>query len=125
MITSIRWMVVVGLLVAGQWPVAAAAMYVGAADLARNCLGEKPQEASACLNYIAGVIDYHTVMQSLGTTPTVDFCLPADLKIEDAAYVVLSYMQSAPQNDDFIAPPTIILAMSSAYPCAAAAKGKK
>lgn len=99
-------------------PRTAAAMYVSSADLARECLGEKPEQISACLNYIAGVIDYHLVLQSLGTAPTTDFCLPENLRVEDAAFAVLSYMKGAPQNDAFIAAPTVVLALNSVYPCA-------
>jgi hypothetical protein len=102
----------------------AAAGYVSAAELQRACLSDKKAAMSACVHYVAGVIDYHFLMQSLGTTPTIDFCLPANLSIEKAAVKVMQYLRSSPQQDGFIAAASIPLALNHAYPCAPPPKKK-
>lgn len=103
----------------------AAAMYRTSADLARVCLSERSQDIYACTNYIAGVIDYHVLMQSLGTTPTIDFCLPDSVSMQQAAVIVMAYMQGAPQNDDFIAATVVPMALHKTFPCKAPTAAKK
>ncbi|MEZ0261858.1 MAG: Rap1a/Tai family immunity protein [Alphaproteobacteria bacterium] len=93
------------------------ALYQTTADMSRNCISDKRERIAACLNYIAGIIDYHLLMQSLGTNPTIDFCLPDDLKITDAAMAVMNYLRTHPQHDDFIASAAVPLALNKAYPC--------
>lgn len=96
-----------------------------ARDLNRACLSDAPQDISYCLGYIAGVIDYHVMLQSLGTAPTTDFCLPAALPVEDAAVAILSFLRKAPQHGEFIAGPAIVMALHEKYPCAPPARKKK
>jgi hypothetical protein len=103
----------VGLLV----PHRAHAAYMTTADLQRDCLSEKKERISGCLNYIAGIIDYHILMQSLGTNPTIDFCLPANLSLEDAGIAVMMYLRKYPQHDAFIASAAVPLALNQAFPC--------
>jgi hypothetical protein len=95
----------------------AGALYQTTADMSRNCISDKRERIAACLNYIAGIIDYHLLMQSLGTNPTIDFCLPDDLKITDAAMAVMAYLRTHPQHDDFIASAAVPLALNKSYPC--------
>lgn len=100
-------------------------MYVSSAELASTCQSERSQDIYACMNYIAGVIDYHVLMQSLGTAPTIDFCLPESINMQKAAVIVMAYMRAAPQNDDFIAAAAVPMAMNKAFPCAPDTPRKK
>ena len=95
----------------------ASAAYVTGDDLALTCLSKSPEKIFSCLNYVAGVIDYHTMMQSLGTTPAVDFCLPESLPIERAAEAVVYYLKKSPQHDSFIAAPAVMMALQEVFPC--------
>lgn len=96
----------------------AAAQFMTGTDLSKSCDAGSPSgEIYRCLGYIAGVIDYHVVMQSLGTNPSTDFCLPAGTKIEEAAIVVLAYLRAKPEHGSFIAAPAVALALNQVYPC--------
>lgn len=106
-------------------PKPAVAMYMTSADLARTCLSERSQDIYACTNYIAGVVDYHVLMQSFGTAPTIDFCMPDYISMQQAAVIVMAYMRTAPQNDDFIAATVVPLALHKAFPCTAKTVKKK
>lgn len=106
-------------------PAPAVAQYVSTRDLAYLCLGNKKEQMSACINYVAGVIDYHTLMLSFGTAPTIDFCLPESISKEQAAVVVMAYLKTSSQNDAFTAAATIPLALNKAFPCRAAPKKHK
>jgi hypothetical protein len=101
------------------------ALYQTTADMSRNCISDKRERIAACLNYIAGIIDYHLLMQSLGTNPSIDFCLPENLRITDAAMSVMAYLRTHPQHDDFIAPEAVVLALNKSYPCRPAPAPKK
>jgi Rap1a immunity proteins len=101
------------------------AQYLAGQDLLLLCLSEDQDKVFSCLNYIAGVIDYHIVMQSLGTTPTIDFCLPAKMPIEDAAVTVMRYLKKSPQHQAFIAAPAVTLALHEVFPCAPLKKKTK
>jgi hypothetical protein len=98
-------------------PRAARAQYVSGAELERACLSRQREQTAACINYIAGVIDYHTLLQSFGTAPTIDFCLPATLPVQDAALVVLQYLRTHRQHMAFIASTAVPLALNEAFPC--------
>ena len=113
------------LLYAGLSVRPAHAAYVTGNELAASCRSDEPQGIFSCMNYIAGVIDYHVMMQSLGTAPTIDFCLPEDLPLEKATFVVMRYLKKSPQDDSFIAAPAVTMALHEAYPCAAPAFHKK
>lgn len=95
----------------------AAAAYVTGDDLLKLCLSTRSADAVACLNYIGGVVDYHVMMQSLGTTPTTDFCLPENMPLEKAAVTVFRYLKKSPQHGGFIAAPAVAMALHEAYPC--------
>lgn len=95
----------------------AQAMYLSSADLEQRCASEKQEDLYACMSYIAGVIDYHTMMLSLGTAPTIEFCLPADTSLPQAAGAVMAYLKAAPQHEDFIAAGTVPLALNKVFPC--------
>lgn len=94
------------------------AQYMTGADLSQSCAADSGANAiNRCLGYIAGVIDYHIVMQSLGTTPSTDFCLPKGLLVEEAAINVLAYLKRKPDQLGFIAAPAVTLALNAVYPC--------
>lgn len=103
---------------------AVAEIYVTGEELVRNCISESKQDNTACIYYIAGVIDYHSVLQSLAIAPTIDFCMPASISKEQAAVLVLAYMRQSPQHDAFIAATSIPLALNKVFPCRRAPKKK-
>lgn len=70
-----------------------------------------------CENYIAGVLDYHNLVRSLGTSPSVDFCVPQNVSLESLRKIVFTYLVRNRQHDSFIAAPAIALALYEAYPC--------
>lgn len=98
-------------------PRPAAAIFMTAHELNQGCMADAQKDVNYCLGYIAGVIDYHVMMQSLGTAPTIDFCLPDDLSVQQAAVAVLSYLTKSPQNGAFIAAPAVTLALHESFPC--------
>lgn len=72
----------------------------------------------ACQGYIAGVLDYHTLVRSLGTAPSVDFCVSADVSMNALQQQVVDYMtRHQKQHNGFIAAPGIALALFEKYPC--------
>lgn len=72
----------------------------------------------ACQAYIAGVLDYHNLIRSLGTAPSVDFCVSDDVTMKDIQSQVSSYIfENHHEQGPFIASPGVALALFSAYPC--------
>lgn len=77
-----------------------------------------PGGHTACQAYIAGVLDYHTILKSLGTAPSVDFCIPDDVDLNVLQQQVYSFiLKNRAQHRQFIASPAVSLAMHSYYPC--------
>ncbi len=103
----------------------ATAAYVTGNDLLRECASHKSVNVESCMHYVAGVIDYQFMLQSLGTEPAVDFCLPRQLPLDKAAVAVAVYLEKNPQLGPFIAAPSVAMALSSAYPCARSTPHKK
>lgn len=80
----------------------------------------------ACQAYIAGVLDYHNLIHSLGTAPTVDFCVPEEVDMYELQTRVESYVfKNKEEHMGFIAAPGVALALYSYYPCKSAAKSVK
>lgn len=71
----------------------------------------------ACQSYIAGLIDYHSLLRSLGTAPNVDICVPNTTKLKDLQDVVYVYLKENPHHDAFIAAPAVTLALFEYFPC--------
>lgn len=72
----------------------------------------------ACQAYIAGVLDYHNLMRSLGTAPGVDFCVPPKTSMETLQKHVYAYvLRNKEQHGSFTAAPAVALALYNAYPC--------
>ena len=71
----------------------------------------------ACQSYIAGLVDYHNLLSSLGTSPNIDLCVPPDAKLNDLQDIVWKYLKENAYHDDFIAAPAVSLALFQVYPC--------
>ena len=72
----------------------------------------------ACQAYIAGVMDYHNVIRSLGTAPSVDFCVPDQSAMYTLQNTVVRYLKKhKEQQGPFIAAPGVALGLYSKFPC--------
>jgi hypothetical protein len=72
---------------------------------------------TACQAYIAGIIDYHKLMKTLGTAPTIDFCVPNTESMKKLQDIVWVYLAKNKQHSEFIAAPAVTLALYDYYPC--------
>lgn len=97
--------------------VPAQAAYVTGNDLLQKCESPKQADVYSCMSYVAAVIDYQVMMQSLGTAPSADFCLPENYPLDKAAVSVLRYLKRNPQMGTFIAAPTVTMALQHSHPC--------
>lgn len=72
----------------------------------------------ACQAYIAGVMDYHRLMRSMGAAYSVDFCVPKDESMGVIQQKVARYLfKNKHQQGPFIATPAVALGLSLYYPC--------
>lgn len=85
--------------------------------LALLCNSSKQDDRFSCQSYIAGIIDYHTLIKSLRTAPAVDFCIPAGTPMAQMTGVVTRYIAAHSEHQDFIAAPGVAMALYNAYPC--------
>ena len=77
-----------------------------------------PGGHTACQAYIAGILDYHNLIRSLGTAPSVDFCVPDDASMNEIHAKVSSYIfQNRHEQGPFIAAPGVALGLFSVWPC--------
>ena len=73
---------------------------------------------TACQAYIAGILDYHALIKSLGTAPGIDFCVPDRASMNEVHKRVQSYvLKNSKQHSHFIAAPAVALGLHDAYPC--------
>ena len=72
---------------------------------------------TACQSYIAGMIDYHKLLRSLGTAPSIDICVPNTVKLRHLQNIVWKYLAQSAHHDAFNAAPAISLALFEYYPC--------
>lgn len=72
---------------------------------------------TACQSYIAGVVDYHRILQSMKLAPKIDICVPTKTPITDVHRTVLAYLRKHKENDAFIAAPAVTMALYKSYPC--------
>ena len=72
---------------------------------------------TACEAYIDGVLDYHSVLQSMHIAPSVDICVPREATSAQLHAIVLAYLTKNPINDAFIAAPAVTMALYQVYPC--------
>lgn len=72
----------------------------------------------ACQAYIAGLLDYHNLLRTLGTAPSIDFCVPKDTNLEKLQTQIFSYVfKNRKQHGSFTAAPAVALGLYQAYPC--------
>ena len=72
----------------------------------------------ACQAYIAGVMDYHTLLRSMGTAPSVDFCVPEGTSMGQLQLDVFRYIyRNRKMHGQFTATPGVALALYERYPC--------
>jgi len=98
-------------------PKNAVSAYVTGDTLKLYCSSEESGDVIACANYIAGIIDYHVFMQTMGVMHDFGFCIPEGVTIEAASFVVMKYLKSSPYYDPFIGASSVIMALHSQYPC--------
>lgn len=80
----------------------------------------------ACQSYIAGVLDYHNLLRSLGAAPSIDFCVPESTTLEELHIRVYSYIfKHRKEHGAFTAAPAVALALNQAYPCKQKKKATK
>jgi hypothetical protein len=81
------------------------------------CTSSKTDDLFSCQSYIAGIIDYHNLLKSLGAAPSVDFCVPQAVTMSQLKQVVTIYIAAHTEHQDFIASPGVVMALYNAYPC--------
>ncbi len=101
------------------------AAYLTGNDLLHACESRRAASVKSCMSYVAGVIDYQFMLQSLGTEPPTDFCLPRHFPLDKATVVVAVYLQKHPSLQPIIAAAAVTMALAEAYPCAGSAPRKK
>ena len=73
---------------------------------------------AACQSYISGVLDYHQLIRSLGTAPSVDFCVPEGTPLRVIQDKVAAYLHANKHvQGAFIASPSVALGLFNTYPC--------
>lgn len=72
---------------------------------------------TACQAYIAGVIDYHSMLQSMKIAPRIDICIPEKTSSATLHAIVLKYLEKNKTHDGFIAAPAVTMALYEKYPC--------
>jgi hypothetical protein len=78
---------------------------------------QAPGAHVACQSYIAGVVDYHNLLRSLGTSPNVDICVPSNASLNDLQAIVSKYLAKNKHHYGFIAAPAVNLALLERFPC--------
>ena len=87
-------------------------------EIGENNREEIPGGHAVCQSYIAGVIDSNNVMRSLALDgPSIDFCIPQTVSLNELHRVVLEYLRNNVQHDAFVASPAVATALMQAYPC--------
>lgn len=77
-----------------------------------------PGAHTACQAYIAGVLDYHNLLSSLGTSPSVSFCVPEDVSMNNLQIAVHRYfVKNRGEHAKFVAAPGVALALYEIFPC--------
>lgn len=107
-----------------------AARFTGAYLLDICNMDEKGRETvegghSACQAYIAGVIDYHAVLQSMKIAPAIDICIPPEVKMYDLHRIILAYLRKHPEHDNFTAAPAVTMGLYEKFPCSRGKKNKR
>jgi len=78
----------------------------------------KPGGHLACQAYIAGVMDYHKMIRSVGADYSVDFCVPDGTSMGEVQANIVKYLRKHhATHDSFIATPAVALGLHLYYPC--------
>lgn len=72
---------------------------------------------TACQAYIAAILDYHNVLQSMKLAPEIDICVPSNVGMDEIQDIVLRYLKKHPEHDGFTAAPAVTMALYGQYPC--------
>lgn len=72
---------------------------------------------AACQSYIAGVLDYHSVLQSMKIAPSVNICVPQKTTLRDLQDIVLNFLRTHKEHDGFVAAPAVTMALFQVFPC--------
>ncbi len=106
------------------FPFKAQAAEFSGSYLVQMCASDKegkeiiPGGHIACQAYISGVVDYHILIRSLGTAPSVDFCIPENTSLYDLQKKVFVYLlRHKEEHGGFVAAPAVSLALFESYPC--------
>lgn len=86
-------------------------------DIGANGQEAVPGGHAACQAYIAGVLDYHALLQSMKLAPKLDICVGDKVTMNQIHAVVLKYLKENAQHDTFIAAPAVTMALYQAWPC--------
>jgi hypothetical protein len=70
-----------------------------------------------CAGYIAGIIDFHTVMTTVRSLPVDVFCLPQNISTAQVIRDVARYLENNPEKHQDLAAYLVTLALREAYPC--------
>jgi hypothetical protein len=106
-----------------SWPCPAQAARFSGAYLYQLCNMDKNGKEivkgghTACQAYIAGVIDYHTLLQSMKIAPKIDICIPSKTPSATLHAVVLAYLARNNTHDEFVAAPAVTMALYEKFPC--------
>ena len=123
-IVSCLWIASLWLAMTGSCFSTAQAARFSGDYLLQVCVSDKegkellPGSHVACQAYIAGILDYHNLIKSLGTAPSVDFCVPDGVGLTEIQHRVASYLyRNKHEQGPFIASPGVALALFQAFPC--------
>ena len=83
-----------------------------------------PHRFGVCAGYIAGIIDFHTVLTTVELVPENLFCLPGDITPAQVIREVTKFLADNPEKHQDLAAYSVILALRNAYPCRDEATGK-
>lgn len=108
---------VVAVLVLGT-QFAKAEIYMDGNQLSQFCASAETTSQYVCESYVAGVIDYHSLIKTMNAIPTVEFCIPDGTKLSDLREAVAAYLSINKQHQNFAAAPAVALGLYEIYPCA-------
>ena len=86
-------------------------------DMDRNGKEKVKGGHAVCQAYISGVIDYHNVLRSLKIAPAIDICIPKGTTLNDMQDIVLNFLITHAEHDNFVAAPAVTMALYQIWPC--------
>ena len=70
-----------------------------------------------CAGYVAGIVDFHTVVTTVEAIPDDMFCLPENITTAQVIRVVTKYLENNPEKHHDLAGYLVVLALRESYPC--------